>query len=191
MPVSKRVVALCGDDACQVVLLNGGTGLGPRDTAYEAITGILEKRLDGFGELFRVLSQREVGAAAMLSRAIAGVYGYTLVFSMPESTDVVRLAMDELILRQIGHAVWGITPLPSGETRYATWPRFDGEGSVSWPRRAAETRAGSPHTGERSHEIATSTLLSNLTIMEAIWQPHGCRGHLPARRISVGSYGSL
>ena len=104
--VRERVVALCGAAACQAVLLTGGTGLSPRDTTYEAITSTLEKRLDGFGELLRMLSYEQIGAAAMLSRATAGVYRSTLVFSMPGSSGAVRLAMDKLILPEIGHLAW-------------------------------------------------------------------------------------
>ena len=106
LQVRDRVVALCSEETCQAVLLTGGTGLAPRDTTYEAITSILEKRLDGFGELFRMLSYQQIGAAAMLSRATAGVCRSTLVFSIPGSTGAVRLAMDKLILPQIGHLVW-------------------------------------------------------------------------------------
>jgi len=104
--VRDRVVTLCSDASCQAVLLTGGTGLAPRDTTYEAITAILEKQLDGFGELFRMLSYQEVGPAAMLSRATAGTCNSTLVFSMPGSTAAVGLAMDKLILPQIGHLAW-------------------------------------------------------------------------------------
>ncbi len=104
--VRERALALSGDGMCQAILLTGGTGLAQRDTTYEAITAILDKRLDGFGELFRMLSYQEIGAGAMLSRAVAGVYRSTAVFSMPGSTAAVRLAMDKLILPQIGHLVW-------------------------------------------------------------------------------------
>lgn len=104
--VRDRVIALCSEETCQAILLTGGTGPAPRDTTYEAITSILEKRLDGFGELFRMLSYQQIGAAAMLSRATAGVCRSTLVFSIPGSTKAVRLAMDKLILPQIGHLVW-------------------------------------------------------------------------------------
>ena len=85
--------------------VTGGTGIAARDTTPEAIAGLLEKRLDGFGELFRALSFEQIGAAAMLSRATAGVRGSTLVFSMPGSTAAVILAMDRLILPQLPHAV--------------------------------------------------------------------------------------
>lgn len=104
--VRDRVSALCGERLCQAVLLTGGTGLAPRDTTYEAVTSLLDKRLDGFGELFRALSFQEIGSAAMLSRAMAGVCGSTLVFSMPGSTGAVRLAMDRLIVPELGHLAW-------------------------------------------------------------------------------------
>ena len=97
------MVAPCSGVSCQAVLLTGGTGLAPRDTTYEAITAILEKQLDGFGGLFRMLSYQEIGSPAILSRAITGRCNSTLVFSMPGSTAAVSLAMDKLILPQIGH----------------------------------------------------------------------------------------
>ncbi len=104
--VRLRVLAHCDDPACAAVLLNGGTGLSPRDTTYEAVAALLTKKLDGFGELFRSLSFEEIGSAAMLSRATAGVCRSTIVFSMPGSTDAVRLAMDRLILPELGHLAW-------------------------------------------------------------------------------------
>ena len=103
--VSSTVTRWCDDPRCDAVLLTGGTGIAARDTTPEAIAGLLEKRLDGFGELFRALSFEQIGAAAMLSRATAGVRGSTLVFSMPGSTAAVILAMDRLILPQLPHAV--------------------------------------------------------------------------------------
>jgi molybdenum cofactor biosynthesis protein B len=103
--VSSIVTRWCDDPTCDAVLLTGGTGIAARDTTTEAIAGLLEKRLDGFGELFRVLSFEQIGAAAMLSQAMAGVRGRTLVFSMPGATGAVALAMDRLILPQLPHAV--------------------------------------------------------------------------------------
>ncbi|MDW8058689.1 MAG: MogA/MoaB family molybdenum cofactor biosynthesis protein [Thermomicrobium sp.] len=91
---------------CDAILLNGGTGIARRDVTYEAVAERLEKRLDGFGELFRWLSYREIGPAAMLSRAIAGVYGGKIVIAMPGSTAAVRLAMDELIVPELAHLVF-------------------------------------------------------------------------------------
>jgi molybdenum cofactor biosynthesis protein B len=91
---------------CDAVLLNGGTGIARRDVTYEAIAERLEKRLDGFGELFRWLSFREIGAAAMLTRAVAGVYRGKIVIAMPGSSGAVRLAMDELIVPELAHLVF-------------------------------------------------------------------------------------
>lgn len=89
----------------EALLITGGTGITARDGTYEAIAGLLEKRLDGFGELFRMLSYEEIGAAAMLSRAVAGTHRGMVIFSMPGSTAAVRLAMEKLIVPEIGHAV--------------------------------------------------------------------------------------
>ena len=95
-------------DDVDVILLSGGTGISRRDTTYEAVAAKLEKTLPGFGELFRMLSYSEIGAGAMLSRAVAGVYRETLVFSMPGSTGAVRLAMEKLIVPELEHLVWEV-----------------------------------------------------------------------------------
>jgi molybdopterin adenylyltransferase len=87
------------------IITTGGTGITSRDSTYEAIAGLLDKRLDGFGELFRMLSFDEIGAAAMLTRACAGTVGRTAVFVLPGSHHAVRLAMEKLILPEIGHVV--------------------------------------------------------------------------------------
>ncbi|HEY9698259.1 MAG TPA: MogA/MoaB family molybdenum cofactor biosynthesis protein [Trichocoleus sp.] len=89
----------------EAVILNGGTGIAPRDTTYDAIEQLLDKTLPGFGELFRMLSYAEVGSRAMASRAIAGVCHSTLIFSLPGSTNAVRLAMEKLILPELRHLV--------------------------------------------------------------------------------------
>jgi molybdenum cofactor biosynthesis protein B len=88
-----------------VVITTGGTGITSRDSTYEAISSVLEKRIDGFGELFRMLSFPEIGAAAMMTRACAGAIGRTAVFSVPGSEHAVRLAMRELIIPELGHVV--------------------------------------------------------------------------------------
>ena len=108
--VRQAVVHLCARPDVQAVLLTGGTGLAPRDTTFEAIISLLEKRIDGFGELFRSLSFAEIGAAAMLSRAVAGIRNHRVVFSMPGSVAAVKLAMTRLILPEMGHMVWLIHP---------------------------------------------------------------------------------
>jgi molybdopterin adenylyltransferase len=92
----------------QLVLFNGGTGIAPRDTTYDVIARKIEKVMPGFGEIFRMLSYQQVGAAAMLSRATAGVYRGKLVFSMPGSPKAVRLALEELIIPELNHLAWEI-----------------------------------------------------------------------------------
>jgi molybdenum cofactor biosynthesis protein B len=108
--VRARVSEHAKNGGVDVVLVNGGTGIAPRDTTYEAISSLLERRLDGFGELFRTLSFEEIGAAAMLSRAVAGVVGSTAIFSMPGSTAACSLAADRLILPELGHIVGLLRP---------------------------------------------------------------------------------
>lgn len=97
------------DPAIEAIVTNGGTGIAGRDNTFEAISALLDKRLDGFGEIFRMLSFQEIGAAAMLSRAIAGVAGSTAVFSTPGSSNAVKLAMEKLIGPELGHVVHEIT----------------------------------------------------------------------------------
>jgi molybdopterin adenylyltransferase len=87
------------------VITTGGTGITSRDTTYEVISGLLDKRLDGFGELFRMLSYQQVGAAAMMSRAIAGLARRHIVIALPGSEAAVRLAMERLVLPELGHMV--------------------------------------------------------------------------------------
>lgn len=97
------------DAGCQVIIINGGTGIAKRDSTFEAVDRLLEKRLPGFGELFRMLSYHEIGPAAMLSRATAGTVGDTLLFSVPGSPNAVTLALDRLILPELRHLVWEAT----------------------------------------------------------------------------------
>src|SRR5919108_3347136 len=95
-------------DGCQVILTNGGTGIARRDSTFEAVDGLLEKRLPGFGELFRMLSYDDIGPAAMLSRATAGTFGDALIFCLPGSTGAVHLGMEKLIVPELPHLVWEI-----------------------------------------------------------------------------------
>jgi len=90
---------------CNVIIFSGGTGIAPRDITVETVTPKLEKRIDGFGELFRQLSYRDIGSAAMLSRAMAGIINGVVIFCLPGSPNAARLAMDELILPELGHIV--------------------------------------------------------------------------------------
>jgi molybdenum cofactor biosynthesis protein B len=93
----------------QVILFNGGTGITRRDTTYDAISAKLEKTLTGFGELFRMLSFEQVGAAAMLSRATAGVFRDTVVISTPGSPAAVELAWTKLVEPELEHLAWELT----------------------------------------------------------------------------------
>jgi molybdenum cofactor biosynthesis protein B len=97
------------DSAVQAVIINGGTGISRRDSTFEAIDALLEKRLTGFGEVFRVLTYQDIGSAAIMSRATAGLYRGRIVFSTPGSESAVRLAMEKLILPELGHIVREIT----------------------------------------------------------------------------------
>ncbi|RIK42633.1 MAG: molybdenum cofactor biosynthesis protein [Chloroflexi bacterium] len=92
--------------AARLVIFNGGTGISQRDRTYDVISKALEKTLPGFGELFRMLSYEQVGAAAMLSRATAGVYRNRVIFSLPGSPNAVQLALEKLILPEIQHLAW-------------------------------------------------------------------------------------
>ena len=104
-PASVRDVVVAAASNVQAVITTGGTGITSRDSTFEAIAGLLDKRLDGFGELFRMLSYGEIGSAAMLSRACAGTIGRAAVFSLPGSEPAVRLAMTRLIIPELGHVV--------------------------------------------------------------------------------------
>jgi molybdenum cofactor biosynthesis protein B len=95
----------CQSPRVQCVILTGGTGITSRDRTFEAIDALLDKRLPGFGELFRMLSYQEIGPAAMLSRAQAGVRAGRIVFSLPGSPAACRLALERLILPELGHLV--------------------------------------------------------------------------------------
>lgn len=106
--IRELIEGIAEKGECHVILTNGGTGIAARDTTYEAVTSLLEKRLDGFGEVFRFLSWEDIGSGAMLSRAVAGVYRDTMIFCMPGSSGAVRLAMEKLIVPELSHLVWEI-----------------------------------------------------------------------------------
>jgi molybdenum cofactor biosynthesis protein B len=91
------------------VITTGGTGISSRDNTFEVVNGLLEKRLDGFGELFRMLSYQEIGSAAMLSRACAGAARGKLLAALPGSEAAARLAMTKLLLPELGHLVGELT----------------------------------------------------------------------------------
>ena len=94
-----------GDANVDAVILNGGTGIARRDGTVDVVKSFLDLELPGFGEIFRSLSYEEIGAAAMMSRAVAGVANGKPVFSLPGSSNAVRLAMEKLMLPELGHLV--------------------------------------------------------------------------------------
>jgi molybdenum cofactor biosynthesis protein B len=99
----------CTHPGVQALIFTGGTGIAPRDQTFEAIDALLEKRLPGFGELFRLLSYQEIGSAAMLSRAQAGIRAGRAVFSLPGSPAACRLGVERLILPELSHIVGLLT----------------------------------------------------------------------------------
>ena len=103
--VAAKVREQVSDSRTQVIITTGGTGITSRDGTFETIDQLLEKRLDGFGELFRMLSFSEIGASAMMSRAMAGTVSRKAIFVLPGSPNAVRLAMTRLILPELGHVV--------------------------------------------------------------------------------------
>jgi molybdenum cofactor biosynthesis protein B len=106
--IVARVQEWVADPAIDVLILTGGTGIARRDRTPETLAAIFDRTLDGFGELFRMLSYQEVGSAALLSRATAGVIDTTPVFALPGSKNAVALAMKQLILPEIGHIVFEV-----------------------------------------------------------------------------------
>ncbi len=107
--VESALDELAADAAVQVILFNGGTGVSRRDRTFDVLARKLEKTLPGFGEIFRLLSWEQVGSAAILSRATAGVYRGTVVASTPGSPKAVRLAWEKLIEPELEHLVWEVT----------------------------------------------------------------------------------
>ena len=104
-PMRALLTILRDHPEIDAVLLTGGTGIGSRDQTFETVSQLLDKPLPGYGELFRMLSYQEIGAAAMLSRATGGLMGRTVLLTMPGSRAAVRLAMEKLILPELGHLV--------------------------------------------------------------------------------------
>ncbi|PSN18826.1 molybdenum cofactor biosynthesis protein [filamentous cyanobacterium CCP5] len=108
--IRRHLEDLSQQSQIRVVILNGGTGIAPRDTTYDAISALLTKTLPGFGEIFRQLSYQEIGSRAIASRAVAGLYGNQLIFSLPGSSKAVKLAMAALILPELPHLIALLEP---------------------------------------------------------------------------------
>jgi molybdopterin adenylyltransferase len=107
--IQQQLANLSENSGLNAIILNGGTGIAPRDTTYDTLEKILEKTLPGFGEIFRSLSYQEIGSRAIASRATAGVYRQKLIFSLPGSSNAVKLAMEKLILPELKHLVQQLT----------------------------------------------------------------------------------
>lgn len=103
LQIQSHLQALADRADVQAVIFNGGTGIAPRDRTYDAIQVLLEKELPGFGEMFRALSYPEIGSRAIATRATAGIYRGLLVFSLPGSTNAVKLGLEALILPELVH----------------------------------------------------------------------------------------
>jgi len=101
--VARIVRQACAREDVQAVVLTGGTGITSRDSTFEAVEALLDKRLPGFGELFRMLSFQEIGAAAMMSRAQMGLHARRIVVSLPGSPNACRLALEKLLIPELGH----------------------------------------------------------------------------------------
>ena len=103
--IGNKLNELLGEEGLQVIITSGGTGASRLDITVEAVFSILEKKLDGFGELFRFLTYREVGTPSIMSRAMAGVARGKVIICLPGSVGAVKLAMEKIILPEIGHLV--------------------------------------------------------------------------------------
>ncbi len=100
------LIDLLAESDVDAVVTSGGTGISGRDTTYEVVDRMIEKKLDGFGEIFRMLSYEEIGAAAIMSRAVAGAVGTKFIASLPGSRNAVRLAMEKLLVPEMAHVVF-------------------------------------------------------------------------------------
>src|SRR4026208_49066 len=107
--IKTKIKSAVADKKVQAIIINGGTGISRRDSTFEAVDAMLEKRLVGFGEIFRYLTYQDIGSPAIMSRATAGIIKGRVLFSTPGSESAVRLAMEKLILPELGHLVKELT----------------------------------------------------------------------------------
>jgi molybdenum cofactor biosynthesis protein B len=106
--IKGAIIADLENVEVKVIICNGGTGIAKRDVTVEAVSAFIEKSIEGFGEFFRHLSYEEIGIAALMSRAVGGVAFGKIILCLPGSSGAVRLAMDKIVLPQIGHMVWEV-----------------------------------------------------------------------------------
>jgi len=107
--IERKIRELLRQEGLQVIITSGGTGISHRDITVETVSSIMEKKLDGFGELFRSLSYQEIGTASIMSRAVAGVVGGKIIICLPGSLGAAKLAIEKIILPEIGHMVREVT----------------------------------------------------------------------------------
>ena len=107
--IRSEVERMIFDDAVEVIMTSGGTGIGPKDRTISAVSSLLEKEMPGFGELFRKLSYDEVGGAAIMSRATAGIANGKLIFCLPGSRNAMKIALMKIILPNVGHMQWELS----------------------------------------------------------------------------------
>ena len=107
--IKTKIKSAVADKKVQAIIINGGTGISRRDSTFEAVDAMLEKRLVGFGEIFRYLTYQDIGSPAIMSRATAGIIKGRVLFSTPGSENAVRMAMEKLILPELGHLVKELT----------------------------------------------------------------------------------
>jgi molybdopterin adenylyltransferase len=113
--IRTKLAELLARSDVDAVITTGGTGISARDTTYEVVDSMLEKKLDGFGELFRMLSYEEIGAAAVLSRCVAGAVGTKFVACLPGSRNAVRLAVERLLVPELAHVVFELRKHQEGK----------------------------------------------------------------------------
>ncbi|RMF96195.1 MAG: MogA/MoaB family molybdenum cofactor biosynthesis protein [Candidatus Schekmanbacteria bacterium] len=116
--IKNTVLEKTSQNEIDAIILNGGTGISLRDSTFEAIEGIFDKRLSGFGEIFRYLSYKDIGSAAIMSRATAGIKNGKVIISIPGSRGAVSLALEKLIIPELSHILWELRKhLPQNEIR--------------------------------------------------------------------------
>ena len=129
--IQRLLEQAVGHEKIEAIIMTGGTGVSPRDNTHETLVEMFDKKIDGFGEIFRTLSYQDIGPAAMLSRATAGVIDKCLVFSIPGAVGAVKLALSELILPELGHLVYEVSKeggAPAGDVATEADAGADEEG---------------------------------------------------------------
>lgn len=104
--IKSAIKKLIASSEIKAIILNGGTGISKKDLTIEAVLPFIQKKLDGFGEIFRYLSYKEIGSPAIMTRAVAGIVDSKIIICLPGSKNAVKLAMEKIIIKEICHMVW-------------------------------------------------------------------------------------